>query len=196
MFPLLAGVLAAGNVCFDDHGDGNAATVVQTPDSALTRTAACLGVDAAALEAALTSVTLLVGGRGGSGSDGGSRSGSRSGSRDASSWIGGGSGSRSGSRDASSWIGGGSLVREWNFRWCCFVSGVFLLGVVVFFLRAGSKDDRGEVRRGRESCGCARPSPSRGYFLVGLPGAGSFLSSGGSVIPLWFSRTHEEFNLK
>lgn len=86
MFPLLAGVLAAGNVCFDDHGDGNAATVVQTPDNALARTAACLGVDAASLEAALTSVTLLVG-RAGSGSGGGSRRGSR----DASSWIGGGS---------------------------------------------------------------------------------------------------------
>ena len=143
MLPLLAGVLAAGNVCFDDHGDGNAATVVQTPDSALTRTAACLGVDAAALEAALTSVTLLVGGRGGSGSDGGSRSGSRSGSRDASSWIGGGSGSRSGSRDASSWIGGGSLVREWNFRWCCFVSGVFLLGVVCVFPACGFQRRQG-----------------------------------------------------
>lgn len=91
MFLLLAGVLAAGNVCFDDHGDGNAATVLQTPDKALTRTAACLGVDAAALEAALTSVTLLVG-RGGGG--------------------GGGSGGRIGSLDASSWIGCGSSVSE------------------------------------------------------------------------------------
>ncbi|CAM9504516.1 unnamed protein product [Pylaiella littoralis] len=80
MFPLLAGVLAAGNLCFDDHGDGNAATVVQTPDNALTRTAACLGVDATALEAALTSVTLMVG----QGREGG---GGWVGKRDASSWI-------------------------------------------------------------------------------------------------------------
>ena len=62
MFHLLAGVLAIGNVRFEDHGDGKRATVVQTPDDALARAAACLGVDATALEAALTSVTLVVGG--------------------------------------------------------------------------------------------------------------------------------------
>lgn len=100
MFPLLAGVLAAGNVCFDDHGDGNAATVLRTPDNALSRTAACLGVDAAALEAALTSVTLLVG-RGGGG--------------------GGGGLGRSGSRAANSWIIGGSSVREREAGVACSV---------------------------------------------------------------------------
>lgn len=95
LFPLLGGVLAVGNIKFDDHGDGNCATVVQNPedDDALARTAACFGVDAAELEAALTSVTLVVGG-------GGDAAGGRA--------LTGGGRAR---RDASSWIGRGSSVR-------------------------------------------------------------------------------------
>lgn len=136
MFPLLAGVLAAGNVCFDDHGDGNAATVLQTPDNALARAAACLGVDSAALEAALTSVTLLVG-RAGVGGGGG----------------GGGRGGRSGSRDASSWIGAGSSVRGGRekeafffvlflFSFFCFVVSwaLSVYGVCCSWERGGSAD--------------------------------------------------------
>ncbi|CAM9520796.1 unnamed protein product, partial [Discosporangium mesarthrocarpum] len=61
LFKLLSGVLATGNVTFQDHGDGNRATVMdRSPEGALHLTAKMMGVDAEALEKALTTATLVV----------------------------------------------------------------------------------------------------------------------------------------
>lgn len=90
-------MLAIGNVCFEDHGDGKRATVIETPDDALERAAACLGVDATALEAALTAVTLVVGG------------GDIAGGVESSN-------NRVIRRDPSSWIGVGNLVRGREYK--------------------------------------------------------------------------------
>lgn len=94
-------------MCFDDHGDGNRASVTQDSADDLTRMATCLGVDAVALEAALTSVTLVVGGSDAAGSAEARRS----------SFSGGGAGSVSFSGgNGSGGVGNGSMYGSGSGR--------------------------------------------------------------------------------